>query len=808
MKAHQKLASALIALLVISNAFPVLAMKPNETSGTIATEDISSPSDSAPSQESPSLPDNTLLLESSTAAKEESSSPTNETSQKEQSGTTAAEADMPVPDESFIFSASLEYSPQGWRIQGFFEDFPSDTVHIQILYSLDGKSYQACGREWDLSDIQSLKLTETQRLTCLYYSNEPLKSYLAEKLDRFYLKLCLTRENGITYETQAAIIERQGKQPVPQGIQFYAIFAPAILVRETRPYVYYGRYQLTIPADTTKDEISALLPSTLPVKIQLVGENNLFGECIIDCPVSWKPLSLPPLIAGESITILDAVEDIVVPEGILLHTQVGVFELNEPLSLNHRPSTDEVRLILNVIPQDENPTGVLADDWDGLKIAFHQKPTGATAIRAYTLSEGETKWTELPDLSLHDITSTQLSTANSGYALVLSKTTEPYRSWLAAEAAGNKPVPFLVGIKIEGGVYDGKQLILPWPSSYKLPPNLPDLMGSGGNEGNAGADNKPDSTEDGQRPNLPQPPEEKPNGQQPDLPKDPTDTPNEQQPVLPEDPTDKPNGQQPELPEDPVDKPIGQQPELPEDPVDKPIGQRPELPEDPVDKPNGQQPDLPKEPMNRPNGQQPDLPKEPVNKPYGQQPDLPKEPVDKSTDEPYFPKAPVDKSIGQQPDLPKEPVDKTAEQQHFPKDPADSPTEQQHSSRDPKDNTAMPTAPDPLPLNGSSQEDQQSQENIHTFDPPDESASSSVTAHTFINTRMEGNSSAAAPSALSNVGGENNLWEKPDRNTGNKEHTCFLFLATAAISGMCLAAFNQKAAAKVFCILCRLLRHK
>lgn len=65
-----------------------------------------------------------------------------------------------------------------------------------------------------------------------------------------------------------------------------------------------------------------------------------------------------------------------------------------------------------------------------------------------------------------------------------------------------------MGFKIEGGVYDSRQLVLAWPDTYELPSALPDVGGSGGNEGNAGVDNKGDSTEGGQRPGLSQNPEE------------------------------------------------------------------------------------------------------------------------------------------------------------------------------------------------------------------------------------------------------------------------------------------------------------
>lgn len=144
----------------------------------------------------------------------------------------------------------------------------------------------------------------------------------------------------------------------------------------------------------------------------------------------------------------------------------------------------------------------MAEENHGLEIAFRLKPTGASAIRAYTFTEGASGWEELTGFPLQDILNAQPLTAGSGYALVLGREQEPYRSYREAKEAGEEPVPFFVGLKIEGGVYDGRQLVLAWPDTYDLPPRLPEVGGSGGNEGNAGADNKGDSTEGGQRPGL------------------------------------------------------------------------------------------------------------------------------------------------------------------------------------------------------------------------------------------------------------------------------------------------------------------
>lgn len=487
---------------------------------TIIEEEASSPSDEE------SLPENTTVSvtaeEASTSFDAEALQVTENRTEEEssiQSNETAIQemAEVTEKTNELTFSICVEYSSQGYCVIGTLSDFPTGIVHIQPLCSQDDKIYHECGDEWDANQIKALHVAETKQLICLYSNFEPLKSYLEGSLDRFYLKLRFTKDNGVIYETQTALIDRGTPQPLPEEITFYANFPSNMRVREMKPFRYYGKYQITVRETAVSQDISALLPDMLPIEVQLLKKGTPFADAIVDCPVTWKSLSLPSLTAGESVTIEDAAEEIVIPGGTLLHTPVGVFRLDEPFGIAQDILTDEILLVLNVVSKDEKPTGVLIANNDGLEMAFHQKPTGATSIRAYTISANETKWTEIPELALLKAIDSQPSTASSGYALVLRTGQEPYRSYLAAEATGATPTPFFIGLKIQGGVYDGQQLILAWPGNYELPLSLPKLGGIGGNESNAGAGNKGDSTEEGQRPNLPQNSDTKKEEQNPNL---------------------------------------------------------------------------------------------------------------------------------------------------------------------------------------------------------------------------------------------------------------------------------------------------
>lgn len=515
------------------------------------------------------------------------------------SETPAQTADNEVPP----FSAYIGFSGQGYAVFGDMT-FPDGTCRVQNLYSLDGENYEVYDWEWQIPVVSGCAIKTPQ--VCLKANNEPLKSYLAGTLDRFYLKLHITKDDGTTYESEAAVIERnRAPQPVPDDLALGARFDSSMRVFDRNKHRFYNKYQLSVKEHATVDEIASYLPETLPVQVQ-VGD----GICVVDCPVTWKPLTVTELTPGKSVIIADAAEPVSVPAGTLLDTPIGVFQLDEPLLLGDgQVGANEVQLTLNVISADEKPTGSLAVDRGALKIALTWKPTGATAIRAYTLTEGETEWVEIQGQPLEKTLNAQLSTPNGG-ATILDADAALIRSYLEAVAAGNTPTPFLVGIKIEGGVYDGKQLVLPWPKAYGNDlPYLPEITGgSGGNEGNAGSGNKDDSTDEGQRPNLPQQPEDTgnlPDGSSgetnPDSPAQPEnienpskDSENGQIPSgssQPENgenpPQDSENGQNPDgIPQPETNENTSQDSEDEQSPDDSP------QPEDPADNIHGQQSDL------------------------------------------------------------------------------------------------------------------------------------------------------------------------------------------------------------------------
>lgn len=118
--------------------------------------------------------------------------------------------------EAPAFHAYIDFDGQGYTVMGE-ATFPADTCRVQNLYSLDGIHYEVYHREWVMPGPITGSVASGSAISgsaiqvpqiCLQANDAPLRNYLDGTLDRFYLKLLITREDGTTYESEAALIER------------------------------------------------------------------------------------------------------------------------------------------------------------------------------------------------------------------------------------------------------------------------------------------------------------------------------------------------------------------------------------------------------------------------------------------------------------------------------------------------------------------------------------------------------------------------------------------------------------------------
>lgn len=482
------------------------------------------------------------------------------------------------PQQPPAFSMEVDLSWSDYSLVGHFSDFAPNVAQIRPTYSWDGVHYQYPDSEfptvWDqyyMGNPDKRDWLEHQVIGRA--DEEPLRSFLSGAQDSFYVRLEITTEDLQVYHSQPARYSRSARQPLPEYLAPRVSFGFDFLVIDEDlpdhipdPDVPHrlstsGQLQLTVRDDATSAQVQAMLPDTVPIRVKLWDRysKTRFAYADLDCPVTWKPLPDFSLTAGESLTLEDVAQPLEIPAGTDLVTDLGTFTLQAPLSFKSAFDHDDIRLILNPVSPDDGPRVVLRgynydlangeNGWDDnvvypddpLSLAFWEKPTGATSIKAYAVA-GDTQTDTFELLDRRSIDHNQ-SHALYGYIPLLQFWESPYMDYLDRAIDS-----FSVVVTIEGGVYDGQQVVLPFPAVDDLPQEVPDPHGIDGDENNAGSGYEEIEGETGnnggQRPWLPRPDD----GAPPAITKPPDEdtTPPEEKPEPPVTP-------EPEVHPDPVD---------------------------------------------------------------------------------------------------------------------------------------------------------------------------------------------------------------------------------------------------------------
>ena len=402
----------------------------------------------------------------------------------------------PLPEEPPAFTTVIKHrGGAGWVLMGRFEAFTPDIKDVTPCWSLDGVQFQR-------SDDWQWLLDKGAEQTCMAPSQEPFSSYLDGHIDLFYVKLHITTWSGQAYDTQVAVVSRNDPQPQPEGTVVavaYPVMTMAVFERDERKLC--GRWQVTAREGTAWDTLAAWLPDTLPIELQLMQGGTAIDWGSVRWGVTWEtPEAFTPDVGGSPYVIKDAAEPLDLAAGLEVPMYNGIYRLNETPDFASQGASDQVNLFINVVPGDARAKIHLFDngnDRGALSLAFEEKPTGATAIRYYYLTEGMEDWTLVGDL-LDKLPVDAVPKAKEyGDVPLFTEEDTPYREY---KEAGQ---PFLVGIEIEGGVFDGELHTLSWPGDYDPPPSTPDFNGSGGNENNAGGGSGGSDDGNGQRPDLP-----------------------------------------------------------------------------------------------------------------------------------------------------------------------------------------------------------------------------------------------------------------------------------------------------------------
>lgn len=197
----------------------------------------------------------------------------------------------PIPPTAPAFTAELVHRWEGWGLYGTLSEMTEDITAIVPCYSMDGEDY--IPEEYNAWQLDSYD-PDLLRQQCFGQIESPLKEFLAEEIDRFYVKLQITYEGGSIVLTEAVPFDRAGPAPLPAEYQVQAWYAVPIRNISCEPPSIRGQYHFTVPNTATPEELKALLPQTVPVELQIYRDGDPTRyEAVVDYAVQWQEVPPP-----------------------------------------------------------------------------------------------------------------------------------------------------------------------------------------------------------------------------------------------------------------------------------------------------------------------------------------------------------------------------------------------------------------------------------------------------------------------------------------------------------------------------------
>lgn len=382
---------------------------------------------------------------------------------------------IPVLKEEAELYLDMRYEFEGISLYATLPQFTIDITEVQPYYSLDNNQYYPI--DSPLWGIDQEELGKNRRST-VYATQSPLKEYLNEEIDVFYIRFKIV---GGPYEgwSKIAVMQRplpEAVEDLPAGFTSAAWFAPEVRVLQYRPLRIHGMMHFTVLSNSTDADKQALLPSRVATEIQIMEEMNTIWKTYTDYEVTWPDLSTLPHPYQQ------------VQASTLLRNESIIFEMS---GKNYRIAnipqindTEPLFVQFNEIDEGYVSELFLSDNDNHLWGTLPLKPTGSTRITIDYSYDQQTWISKELDLTQYPID----AIANQeSYTFKLFNADE---TPMLDYNNGNVEA-FFIKLTICDSAYSTTE-ISNWPQSftYVPPPSIPnDNDGSGGNRGNVNSDN-------------------------------------------------------------------------------------------------------------------------------------------------------------------------------------------------------------------------------------------------------------------------------------------------------------------------------
>lgn len=410
------------------------------------------------------------------------------------------ESSSPPPEPIIppAFSAELRLSFDGWGLMGTLSEITADMLCVTPCYSLDRSTYLPVEyNNWNISEVDNPTLLRQQ---CFWEIQSPLAEYLSGEIDSFSIRLKITYQDSSVYFTQAVFFERGDPTPLPDSYLVQGWYDGPVRIIAYRPIRIWGQYHFTVADTATPEELTALLPTQVPVELQIGQPGQTAHSVVVLYTVTWPE---SPSLTGECTEIL--ADRVTPPEQctVSIGTERYVVEHLDEIPLQG----PELRATFHSVASGTASSLLLSSNANAQPVRISAtlpwKPTDSqTIIPEYSL-DGETNWIPLEDV-LADTPLEDTPPKQESYTVgILDDRVFPFNAYQDGSIPG-----FYLRLSISGGPLAGKTQVAAWPADYDYVPPRDDSndSGSGGNRGDAGSGSSSgsdSSSSGGQRPDLP-----------------------------------------------------------------------------------------------------------------------------------------------------------------------------------------------------------------------------------------------------------------------------------------------------------------